>query len=211
METGERLRLLDDEIQEIPLRHQSDEFAMRGHVREIGDHHSFVANLAGKLKNLLMRALEELVENAKLVHQFERGRVNRITAKVAQEILVLFEHDYIKARPREQKAQHHSGGASSGNAAACEESFGHCDLPATRANRAQNSTIRASDQNLSSREPEMNAQCPPWGVDSSSMHGLLDVTAFAMDENGTKGSSSAAMIRVGRAIRERNWAALERS
>ena len=39
-----------------------------------------------------MPPIEELIENSKFPHQFERGRVHRVPRKIAREIRVFFEH-----------------------------------------------------------------------------------------------------------------------
>ena len=65
---------------------------------------------------LVMRKLQQLVEQAELVHHFERRRVYRVAAKVAQKIGVLFENDHLDARAREQKAEHEPGRAAACNA-----------------------------------------------------------------------------------------------
>ena len=98
-------RLLGEEIEEVPLRHQGDEAALRRQMREIGDHDALVADLAGQLAHLLMRPLEEFVEQAELVHDFERRGMDGVAAEVAQEIGVLLQHHDIDAGAGEQKAR----------------------------------------------------------------------------------------------------------
>jgi hypothetical protein len=44
-----------------------------------------------------MRALEELFEEAEFVHQFESGRMDGVSAEVAQEIGVFFEDEDFDA------------------------------------------------------------------------------------------------------------------
>ena len=61
------LRLVGEEVEEVPLRHEGDEVAARRQMREIGEHHAVLADLPDELAQLLMRPLEELVEQAKLV------------------------------------------------------------------------------------------------------------------------------------------------
>src|SRR5215813_8037933 len=67
-------------------------------MREIGDGHALVADLAAKLLQILMWPLEKVFEQAKLVHDFERRRMNGVTTKVAEEVRVFLEYDNVGAR-----------------------------------------------------------------------------------------------------------------
>jgi hypothetical protein len=51
--------------------------------------------------------------------------MDRIAAKVAQKIGVLFQHDYIYSGARQQKAEHHSGRPSADDAALGLDGFCH--------------------------------------------------------------------------------------
>ena len=55
------------------------------------------------LAQLLMRPLEEFVEQAKLVHELQSGRMNGVAAEVAQEVRVLLENDHLDSRPGKKK------------------------------------------------------------------------------------------------------------
>ena len=88
-----------------------------GRWREIDELHAFVADLTAQPLDLLVRQLEELLEQPELVHQFERRGMDGVAAKVAQEIRVLLEHDDIDAGARQQEAEHHPGRPAAGNAA----------------------------------------------------------------------------------------------
>src|SRR4029077_6329209 len=61
-----RSSLFSEKVQKVPLRHQPQEFAMRGQVGEVRERDGRAADLAGKLAHFLMRTFEELVQNAKL-------------------------------------------------------------------------------------------------------------------------------------------------
>ena len=111
------LALLGQEIQEVPLRHQGDEFAVRRQMAEIRHLKVLGADLAGQRFDLLMRQLQELVEQAELNHQLERRRMNRVAAEVAEEIGVLLQHHHANAGARQQESKHHPGGAAAGYAA----------------------------------------------------------------------------------------------
>ena len=110
-------RLLGEEIEKVPLRHQSDEAAMRRQMREIGEGHALVTDLTRERAHLLMRALEEIVENAELVHDLERRGMDGVAAEIAQEIGVLLQHHDIDAGAGQQEAQHHAGRAAAGDGA----------------------------------------------------------------------------------------------
>src|SRR5260370_31615194 len=86
-------------------------------MREVADLDHLAANLAGEFPQLLMRALQELVENAKFMHEVESGGMNGIATEIAQKIAVLFEHDHINTRACQQKAEHHPGRTAAGDAA----------------------------------------------------------------------------------------------
>jgi hypothetical protein len=70
------------------------------------------------IAKLVVRKLQEFVEEAKLVHHFERGGVDGIAAKIAQKIGMLLEDQDFNARAREKVRQDHSGRPSAGDAAA---------------------------------------------------------------------------------------------
>ncbi len=105
------------EIQEIPLRHQGDKFAVRGEMSEISDCRLHVANLHANITKLVVRKLQELVEKSKVMQRFERGGMDRVTAKIAQKIRVFFENQHFDASSRQQISQHHSRRAAAGDAA----------------------------------------------------------------------------------------------
>jgi hypothetical protein len=88
-------------------------------MRKVRERNGFIADLSNGLVQLLMRAFKKVFEQTQLVHQLERGRMNRVTAKVTQEILVLLKHDDFDAGARQQKAEHHSRRPTADNAAAC--------------------------------------------------------------------------------------------
>jgi hypothetical protein len=89
------------EVEEVPLRHKRDEFGARRQVGEIGDRHRHAADIAGKNTGFLMRAFQELFQEAEFVHHFESGGVDGVAAEIAQEVGVLFEDGDGDAGPRE--------------------------------------------------------------------------------------------------------------
>src|SRR5882724_7961030 len=94
-------------------------------VTEIGDSHHFLAYLSRQLQYFLMRTRQKIFQNAQLVHEFKRGRMNGVSAEIAQKIRMLFEHTYIHACPGQKKAKHHAGWSSSGDAATSVNGFSH--------------------------------------------------------------------------------------
>src|SRR5437762_3125129 len=112
-------RVFGDEIQEVPLRHERDELTSCRQVRKVSQRNRFIADLSDHLGHFGVRPFEKVFEEAQLVHQLERGWMNRVAAKVAQKICVLLEHDDFYARTRQQEAQHHPRRATTGDAASC--------------------------------------------------------------------------------------------
>ena len=111
------LALLGEEVEEVPLRHQRDEFAVRRQMAKIDHLKVFGADLRGQRFDLLMRQLQELVDQAEFEHQLERRGMNRVAAEIAEEIGVLLQHHDMNARARQQESEHHPGGAAAGDAA----------------------------------------------------------------------------------------------
>ena len=117
LEARERLRLLDQEVQEIPLRHQRDELRRQRQAAEVGRVDGVVADLGGEPLQLLVRALQEVVQQAELAHHLQRRRMHGVAPEIPQEIGVLLKHHDIDAGPRQQVAQHHAGRPAAGDAA----------------------------------------------------------------------------------------------
>src|SRR6185312_8105380 len=116
VEVGQRFAVLGDEIEEVPLRHQRDELAVRGHVGEIGDRQVIRADLRRQVRHLVVRDLEELIEQAEFVHQLHGRGMNGVAAEIAEEVAVLFEHGDVDTGAGQQIAQHDSSGAAAGDA-----------------------------------------------------------------------------------------------
>ena len=111
------LASLGQEVEEVPLRHQRDEFAVRRQMAKITHLYAFGADLRAHRFDPLMRQLQEFIDEAELEHQFERRRMNRVAAEVAEEIGVLLQHHDANAGARQQESEHHPGGAATGDAA----------------------------------------------------------------------------------------------
>src|SRR4029450_5998932 len=84
--------LVDEEVEEVPLRHHRDEAAAGRQVGEVGDPYDGIADLRGEAAQLLVRQRQELVQETELSHELEGGGMDGIAAKVSEEVRVLF-HD----------------------------------------------------------------------------------------------------------------------
>ena len=71
---------------------------------------------------------EKLVEEAELVHQFERRRVNSVAAEIAEEVDVLLKDRDVDSGAREEEAKHHSGGPTADDATSglLDRDIGRC-------------------------------------------------------------------------------------
>jgi len=77
------LGVLGDKVQKIPLRHHGDEAAARWQMRKICELDEILTNLHADRPRWLMRPPEKFLEKAELVHDFERGGVDRIAPEIA--------------------------------------------------------------------------------------------------------------------------------
>jgi hypothetical protein len=85
-------RLAGEEVEEVPLRHHRDEGVALGQAAEVAELDALAAEDARHRRQALVRALQEGVEQAELVHDAQRRRMDRVAAEVAQEVGVLLEH-----------------------------------------------------------------------------------------------------------------------
>jgi len=109
MKRGVALAVLGQEVKKIPLRHQSDEFALRGQMRKV-PYRSFVAAYRSfQLGDFLMGTKKKIIKEAQFVHDFERRWMNRVASKIPQEVSVLFENDDVDTGASEKKSEDHSG------------------------------------------------------------------------------------------------------
>ena len=92
-------------------------------MAEVGEAVELVAEPAAERRHLLVRQLEKLLQQAKLVHQLQRRGMDGVAAEIAQEISVLLQHDDIDAGARQQQTQHHAG-RTAANDAACRLNHG---------------------------------------------------------------------------------------
>src|SRR5438874_533225 len=73
---------LGDEVEEVPLWHESEETAVSREMGEIRDRDDILSHLTGELSYFLMRAFQELVQNTEFMHNLKCGWMDRIPAKI---------------------------------------------------------------------------------------------------------------------------------
>ena len=74
------------------MRHQGDELRRDREMREVRHFDARVAELRKNPCHFLMRQLQEVLKPAELFHHSQRRGMDRVAAKIAEEILVLLEH-----------------------------------------------------------------------------------------------------------------------
>src|SRR5438552_14487293 len=109
-------RLRGEKAQEVPLRHQRDELAAGREVTEVRERQRAIADLRAELRHLLVGQLQERLKHAELVHELERGGVDRVATEISEKVSVLFEDHGRDTRARQQQPQYHSGRAATGDA-----------------------------------------------------------------------------------------------
>jgi hypothetical protein len=121
VEVGEGRGLCGEEVEEVPLGHEGDEFCVGGYVTEIGDGKRLAADDEGEVGDLLVREGEKGVEDAQLVHEIEGGGMDGVAAEVAKEVFVFFKDGDVNPLAGEQEAKHDTGGPSTDDAAGSGE------------------------------------------------------------------------------------------
>jgi hypothetical protein len=101
--------------------------AVSRQMREIRDGDGFAADLAGKLSHFLMRAFQELVQNAEFIHDFKRGWMDCVAPEITQKVRVFLEHENVNALARKEEAQHHPGRTASSDATASVDRVIHAN------------------------------------------------------------------------------------
>ena len=64
-------------------------------MREVGYCYELGPDLPTEFPHFLVRPPEKVLEDAELIHQLQRGGMNRVAAKVAQKIRMLLQHHNI--------------------------------------------------------------------------------------------------------------------
>src|SRR5262249_15812475 len=109
--------MIGEKVEKIPLRHKGDKAAASRQPSEIGEGESGVADLSVQLVGFLMGQLEKRGEQGKLWHALKACGVNRISAKVGQEVRMVFQQNDVDAGAGKQKAEHHPRWSTTGDAA----------------------------------------------------------------------------------------------
>ena len=71
MERGIVPGLLPDKIEEVPLRHERQELAVRWQLREVGKCHGSIPKLCVQQASFLMGQFEETLQHPEFIHNFE--------------------------------------------------------------------------------------------------------------------------------------------
>ena len=91
-------------------------------VAKVGQMDRVAGDLHGHGVDAVVRKHQELVEQPEFVHDLEGRGMDRVAAKIPQEVRVLFQHGHFHALPGEKQPQHHARRPAAGDAAA----HGHC-------------------------------------------------------------------------------------
>ena len=76
-------------------------------MREVSQHDKLITDLRAEFTHFLMRPPEKIVEDAQLIHQLERGGMDRVAAKIPQEIRMLFQYYDRDTSASQQEPEHH--------------------------------------------------------------------------------------------------------
>jgi len=98
-------------------------------MREVSELDACSSDHGLQALHFLVPKLEELVEQAALVHEFQGRRVDGVAAEIAQKILMLLQYHDLHAGPREQEAEHHAGRPAAGDGAVGLDFFGCRRVP----------------------------------------------------------------------------------
>jgi len=71
-----------------------------------------IAEDASGRGQLLVRDLQKLFEESEFIHEMKSGRVDRVAAETAEEVLMFFENGDGDAGAGEKIAEHDAGGSS---------------------------------------------------------------------------------------------------
>ena len=82
----------------------------------VGELQPLGSELGDEARNLLMRQLQELVQQAEVIQHLHGRRMNGIATEITQEIRMLLEHDGLDTGTRQQETQHQPSRPATGNA-----------------------------------------------------------------------------------------------
>jgi hypothetical protein len=125
--------LFGEKIQEVPLRHQCEEFGPGRQIAKVREGIFPTAETLGDDRLLLVRQVQEHIQQAELEHHLHGGGMNGVAAKIAQEIAMLLEDDNVDAGAREQETEHEPARPASNDAATGGECSDCYDLVGTNA------------------------------------------------------------------------------
>src|SRR5215475_14862318 len=84
-------------------------------MRKVGAYYVLVLEFDLHPAQFLMRQSQELIEHPQLMHQLQRGGMDGVAAKIAEEVPVFFKDHHLNAGAGEQQPKHHTGGAATDN------------------------------------------------------------------------------------------------
>jgi hypothetical protein len=122
-ERGVSGRFVGDEVQEVPLRDHRNVLELARQRREVAKHGRARVGHNTDAGCLLMRQSVEALQQIQLIENLQGGGVDGVTAKVAEEVRVLLQHDNGNPRSRQKQTQHRSGRSATDDAAC-----GHRDV-----------------------------------------------------------------------------------
>ena len=137
-EAGEAGGFGGEEVEEVPLRHERDEFCVTGNMGEVGHGDAAISDEAGETGDLSMGNAEEFFEEAKFVEEFECGGMDGVAAEVAEKVCMFLEDGDGDALAGEEKAEHDACRASADDAAGGGELicvWAHGGMRVTRAGK----------------------------------------------------------------------------
>ena len=100
-----RRGVLDEEVEEVPLRHEGEIAVPAGQPPEVRDREGALVGGDGDLLGSLLRHLRERLPEPRLVEDPQGGRVDGVAAEVAQEVRVLLQHQHVHAGAGEQQRE----------------------------------------------------------------------------------------------------------
>jgi len=110
-------RRIGQKVEEIPLGDEGDVGVGNREVLEVGQaDHSLVGHRS-QLRDTLLGHLREPSAQTKLVEHVERGGMDRVAAEVAEEVIVLFEHEDLDAGAGEEESKHRARRSATDDAA----------------------------------------------------------------------------------------------
>src|SRR5690606_6150483 len=141
----ELLRLCCDEAQEVPLRHERQKTCAAAKRGEVDGVDAVAAEHDIQPLQFVVRQREKRLGQTQLTQQVDGGRVDGVTAKVAQEVVVLLEYDHLDACARQQQPGHEPCGPSPRDATRGVDRAGIHDAYSSEACAANSARPSTSD------------------------------------------------------------------